>query len=267
MTTVTPTGHPVPNKFATALWFAARPYTYAHLLEMLRRRFARDLREKEDSRSEATEWAEPRALSWREALEVFGIEEPHPWREEHASLLVEANKRAQASPVQMGGAGALDLLFNLVRYRAAASVMETGVAYGWSSLTMLLAQKKIFGARLVSTDMPYPRAYCEASVGCVVPDDMRSGWTLIRRPDRPGLPAGLRLLGEVDLVHYDSDKSYAGRMWAYPLVWTHLRSGGLLVSDDIHDNVAFREFSEIVEIDPIVVSGEEKFIGILEKPT
>jgi hypothetical protein len=68
------------------------------------------------------------------------------------------------------------------------------------------------------------------------------------------------------LCHYDSDKSYAGRKWTYPQLWAALRPGGIFISDDIGDNMGFRDFAQSINIDPIVVQSNERFVGILLKP-
>ena len=115
------------------------------------------------------------------------------------------------------------------------------MAFGWSSLALLLSLRNRPAARLASVDMPYPKINNDAYVGCIVPEDLRTRWTLLRYADREGLPKALQLLGALDLCHYDSDKRYRSRMWAYPLLWNALRPGGLLLSDDIGDNVAFRD--------------------------
>ena len=72
----------------------------------------------------------------------------------------------------------------------------------------------------------------------------------------------------IDLCHYDSDKSYEGRLRAYSLLWAGLKLGGLLISDDIQDNLAFAHFSRMTAGKPVVTTdqtGSEKFIGILAK--
>lgn len=79
-------------------------------------------------------------------------------------------------------------------------------------------------------------------------------------------------MSEIDLCHYDSDKSYEGRAWAYPLLWKHLRSGGLMISDDIGDNTAFRDFAAECEVEPVVIlaagsgGAGSRYVGILVKP-
>ncbi len=83
--------------------------------------------------------------------------------------------------------------------------------------------------------------------------------------DLEGLPRALREAGPVDLAHYDSDKTSEGRAFAYPALWRSLREGGILVSDDVGDNLEFKRFAEKVERSPLVVQWNGKFQGILIK--
>jgi len=259
-------GQPPPSKIATATWFLLRPYTYRHLVEMLRRQASPWLRDLEASGAEAQAWGDALAVAPRKAMEA--LLGPGPY-EDVTTLYPDTFRRAEAGAresIGMGGAANLDLLYHLVRGLEARRVLETGVAYGWSSLSILLAQKTLGGGKLASTDMPYPRADNEEFVGCVVPEDLRGSWTLIRRPDRPGLGRAIRSLGQVDLAHYDSDKTYAGQSWAYPRIWKALRPGGVLVSDDIQYQTAFRDFAATSAASPIIVDSDGKLIGILRKP-
>src|SRR5262249_4329580 len=105
-------------------------------------------------------------------------------------------------------------------------------------------------------------------VGCVVPDRLRSRWKLLRLPDRDALPRVLREWSTIDLAHYDSDKSEQGRLYGCALLWSALRPGGLLISDDIHDNLAFRTFCEKVGRKPWILPGRNgSYVGILRKPS
>jgi predicted O-methyltransferase YrrM len=88
---------------------------------------------------------------------------------------------------------------------------------------------------------------------------------LVRQPDRPALPRALAELGEIDLAHYDSDKTYAGQSWAFRRMWAALRPGGILMVDDIHYQTAFRDFAATLDVEPIVVTSG-KLIGVLRKP-
>jgi hypothetical protein len=114
--------------------------------------------------------------------------------------------------------------------------------------------------------MPYAKRNNEAYVGCAVPAALRSGWTLLRRSDRDGLGPALAQLGELHLAHYDSDKSEAGRRFAYPRLWSALRPGGVLMSDDIEDTLTFRDFSAEVGRKPWVLEKKPgNYAGILIK--
>lgn len=48
-----------------------------------------------------------------------------------------------------------------------------------------------------------------------------------------------------------------------------LQPGGFFVSDDVGDNVAFRDFAEAVGVEPVVVHTvtptNEQFVGIMQK--
>ncbi|MGC9328802.1 MAG: class I SAM-dependent methyltransferase, partial [Candidatus Hinthialibacter sp.] len=81
-----------------------------------------------------------------------------------------------------------------------------------------------------------------------------------------GIPRVIRAAQVLDLVHYDSDKSYTGRMKTYRRVWAALRSRGVLMSDDIGDNPAFRDFCEEAGAEPLVVKDGRKYQGIAVKP-
>lgn len=166
----------------------------------------------------------------------------------------------------MGGSGATSLIYHLIKHNRSENIIETGVAYGWSSLAILLAIKDIPKAQLISNDMPYVNANNEDFVGVVVPNNLRIQWDLQRLPDVTGIPLALKKFNQsLDFVHYDSDKSYTGRAWATPILWSALRDNGILMMDDINDNIYFKEFCEHKKLDPIVIEHNGKYAGILSK--
>lgn len=182
------------------------------------------------------------------------------------ALIAAGEARAAQARVTMGGPGDLDLIHRAILAIGAGRVVETGVAYGWSSLSALAALQ-VTGGRLASVDMPYPKAGNEADVGIVVPSEWRDRWTLIREPDRNGVAKAIAHFGgTIDLAHFDSDKSYPGRMYAYPLLWNALRPGGLFISDDIQDNFGFRDFAASLGLPFAVTESDSKFVGIIAKP-
>jgi predicted O-methyltransferase YrrM len=189
--------------------------------------------------------------------------------EDQAVRLRAAELRVSAAPGGMGGGADVDLLYSLCLATKASRVLETGVAFGWSSLAILSALNGRPGSRLISIDLPYLGAKLDGLVGLAVPNDLKGGWTLRRGADRDELPGAIAEIAPLDLAHYDSDKSYAGRMWAYPLIWQALRPGGLLISDDVEDNLAFLDFAGQVGTSPIIVRApsRDRLAGIIRKPS
>ncbi len=193
------------------------------------------------------------------AMKSFG-------REERARLAA-AQIRVNAARGGMGGGADIDLLYSLCRALDARRVLETGVAFGWSSLAILSAIGSRPDAILTSIDLPYLGANLDDLVGLAVPNDLKTGWSLRRGADRDELPLAIAEVRPIDIAHYDSDKSYAGRRWAYPLIWEGLRPGGLLMSDDVEDNLAFLDFATEIGVKPLVVKAphRNRLSGILRK--
>jgi len=255
------------SKIATAAWFLRRPAFWRQGAELVRLKFRSDM-DSPERRLGARQWAADRAVPVKEALETVGLlrQPTEQIPELSPAILKEAEERAQLSPLQMGGPGDLSLIYAAARLCGARRAVETGVAYGWSSLAILAALDDNGGGRLASVDMPYAKMGNEPFVGIVVPDSLRRTWTLIRLPDRNGLKhATARFDGEIDFAHYDSDKTYYGRGFAYPLIWQSLAPGGVFISDDIQDNMRFAEFVAEKRLRFAVTECAGKFVGICRK--
>ena len=212
----------------------------------------------------AGNWCAGQAVSQQEALKVLGFLNVPGVRALYPEVFAFADQAEKQCPVTMGGAGALDLIYYLNEYTAAQNALETGVAYGWSSLAALLSLKKRSGT-LYSSDMPYLGKNNDQHVGCVVPGELKKYWKLFRFADKESLPKIFGERGEFDFIHYDSDKSYKGRMWAYPVLWERLRNGGILMSDDIGDNAAFMDYCNGNALKPVIVEFDGKYAGFVTK--
>ena len=204
------------------------------------------------------------------AFQKFGFPSAllRSFQNEHPDVLLRARTATADASQTMGGGAELDLLYSLVQATEARRVVETGVALGWSSLAILSAIAQRRDAILVSVDLPYLSQNTDHLVGLAVPVQLRKSWTLIRSADREGLPKALALASPVDFAHYDSDKSYEGRLWSYDKLWSALRPGGVLMWDDISDNMAFADFCASAGRTPIIVQSQQeyKFIGLIKKP-
>ena len=251
------------------MWFLKRPKYYLELFRTLKgfalKRFVRAHQIRE-----AKDWCHARSVTTSEATEqLSGKKMGKGVREMFKEVFCEAQKAVEKCPVKMGGAANLDLLYNIAENSGARKAIETGVAYGWSSLAMLLSLTTREDSILVSTDMPYINRSSAEYIGCVVPDQLRCCWQIIAGPDRFALPQALEKVPTIDLCHYDSDKSFKGRMWAYKLLWDALKPGGYFISDDIGNNLAFRDFCSQIKKEPVIVQStselDQKYVGILVK--
>lgn len=240
-----------------------------HLYPELGRKIYKNLFQRNSAtqgKTEAEEWCARQSISQNEAIQkITGQKDCKSIYELYPEVLQKAKQEEENCLVKMGGAGALDLLYYASEFTEAKAVLETGVAYGWSSLAILLSLKKR-GGKLYSSDMPYLSRNNDQFVGCVVPEDLKANWQLFRYADRESLPKIFQIQSKFDFVHYDSDKTYNGRMWAYPQLWDKLRSGGIFMSDDIGDNVAFMDYCVQNKRTPIVVEFDGKFAGLIIKP-
>lgn len=209
-------------------------------------------------------WALQIAISQENAIEKLFKIPFQKFAEKFPQDYQNAIKIQNNCPIKMGGPGALELLFTACEFTNAKIVVETGVAYGWSSFAALLSLEKRSGM-LYSSDMPYLGQNSDQYVGCIVPEKLKSYWKLFRHADRESLSKILKETQEIDVVHYDSDKSYEGRKWAYETLFPYVKKGGVFISDDINDNSAFQDFCEEKNIKPTVVEFEGKFVGVFIK--
>ena len=174
-----------------------------------------------------------------------------------------ATERTKACPVRLGGAANITLIYSLVMGMEARRVLESGVAYGWSSLSILLGLKDMKEGCLVSVDSPYLILSNDDWVGVAVPPTLRTKWHLLRTSDRIGLSWIRRTEKPFDIAHYDSDKTLKGRSFGYRMMWQCLRPGGVLVSDDVGDDLGFKQFCEKVGKVPVIVKWNGKYQGIV----
>lgn len=257
----------IKSKIQTFYWFFKRPEMWSHAYQLFLRKFKTNY-DSFNYRVQAIEWCEKNHLPTEVALLRLNI--PNL-----TGRLLKIDNELINSAMQnytlnynnkMGGAGHIDLLYTLVKILNPKNIIETGVAYGWSSLGILAGINDNKSGFLISIDMPYPKLNYEHLVGIIIPQPLKESWKLIRKPDRNGLVEGLQIFSnKIDFAHYDSDKSWWGREFAYPLIWNSLNQGGLLVSDDIEDNLYFKHFSSRTDAITVVLKFHNKYIGIMRK--
>lgn len=167
--------------------------------------------------------------------------------------------------VSLGGGGNYILLYFLIRKFKPLNIVETGVGAGWTSLAILRAIKKNGKGFLYSSDFPYfrlenPEKYIGYLAKYVSNED---NWFLDIRGDDIALPKIVkRLDNNIDLFHYDSDKSYSGRDNALKILSSKIDSKTIIIFDDIQNNLHFKNYVQKNKKDFRVYKFEGKYIGI-----
>lgn len=152
-----------------------------------------------------------------------------------------------------GWTGAKEVaLFLVTRITRPTTVVETGVAQGYSSAFILKALEDNDFGRLLSIDLPGalgPREYGRDLVtvgpglnpGWLVESGSRDRWTLLLGDARTELP---RINVQPDLFFHDSLHTENHMLFEFNWARSCLRSGGYLLSDDVGRNRAFAHHLE-----------------------
>ncbi len=140
-------------------------------------------------------------------------------------------------------------LYFIVRCAQPEIMVETGVAHGVSSWTILNALHKNGSGKLYSIDLPnqdlksYNPMNIQQSSGWAVPDILRKRWELELGNSQTLLPGLMKNLKSIDIFFHDSDHSYENMMFEFKTVYDFIKPGGLILSDDVHKNASFSDLS------------------------
>jgi hypothetical protein len=151
-----------------------------------------------------------------------------------------------------------------------AVMVETGVARGMTSAAILSALRVNNAGRLYSIDLPpLTRGWAQQS-GVAVDPELRYRWTYIRGSTHRRLPPLLSQLGPIDVFIHDSLHTARTMTFEFRCAWEALRVGGVMISDDIDDSLAFETFvaAQPVTAGPVIGRETSKAgsrFGILRK--
>ena len=137
-------------------------------------------------------------------------------------------------------------LYVMTRILKPKTIIETGVFEGHSSLAFLLALEENNEGSLYSIDLPSPSLPSGKEPGWIVPAELRKRWDLRLGKSIDLLPDMLEEVKDVDIFLHDSDHSYENMYWEYRTAWPCVRKDGLILSHDVSQNAAFRDFANSV---------------------
>ena len=179
----------------------------------------------------------------------------------------EAEAKLINLKVPLGGGGNYTLLYFLVRKLLPNIVVETGVAAGWSSLAILRGLNKNKNGKLYSSDFPYFRLNNpEQYIGILAKNEPNIiDWSLDIRGDDIAISDIKKKIGNIciDIIHYDSDKSYSGRNAFIKNLYSNINSKTVIIFDDIQDNLHFKNLISKNKENFCIIEFNGKYLGLL----
>tara|TARA_B100001057_G_scaffold425409_1_gene448817 strand:+ start:303 stop:1055 length:753 start_codon:yes stop_codon:yes gene_type:complete len=149
-----------------------------------------------------------------------------------------------------GGGGNEFILYYIVRHLKPAVVLESGVSAGASSRAILQALEENKKGVLFSSDL---QVYLDKKdIGVLVTKELRQRWKLFDKGDATNLPIILNQINEIDIVYYDSEKSYSGKKIFFARILSNF-TPKIIIIDDIDRDYWFRDFTKKNSYDYIVV--------------
>jgi methyltransferase family protein len=159
-------------------------------------------------------------------------------------------------------------LYAVVRTARPEVMVETGVANGFSTAFSLLALQANGAGHLHSIDLPRevgrdyePGTFYEgegragippgSEPGWLIPKALKERWTLILGRSQEELPPLLDRVRPVDTFMHDSEHSFECMWFEFSAAWPALRTGGILVSDDVNSTEAFARFAAQESREPV----------------
>lgn len=177
---------------------------------------------------------------------------------------IQAKKKYDLLAVKMGGMADLNLIYNITKKNKPQNILETGVAFGWSTLAFSLSKKK--NTKIFSIDLPYPFKNSHNYIAKALPVNLKKNIRFFFGIDTEILNQLYYKKKKFDIIHYDSDKSFEARKKNYEIIWKMLRKNGYFISDDISDNTAFEQFIKKFKIKNFyILQCDGKFVGVASK--
>lgn len=158
---------------------------------------------------------------------------------------VRSKKHCSPDPISLVGSFKFKIAYVVCRAIKPDVVVETGAKDGISTTYILQALRGNHKGKLYSIDLrDNTLEKLKIETGWLIPSYLRDRWTLIEGKSSEKLIPLLNELNKIDIFHHDSDHSYSNMKFEYETAWKYLQSNGILLSDDIKLNAAWKDFTK-----------------------
>ncbi len=134
-------------------------------------------------------------------------------------------------------------LYILCRIIKPENIIETGVAYGLSSIYILKALDKNNFGTLHSIDAVFRPWQNKNMIGSIIPDELKKRWRFIFGKSSEKLEEVFNNTSDVQIFIHDSLHTYKNMMFEFNCAGKNLSPNGMIISDDVLDNDAFFDFT------------------------
>lgn len=185
----------------------------------------------------------------KEFHELLGAGWPCPFAHDFQETWAGLAAAAAETEVQVGAGHDADgdlahIVWCAIRHMAPERVLETGVARGVTSVLALRALSRSGDGtgRLWSIDLPPMMPGWHEQSKVLVDEAAWPDWTYVRGSSRRTMTRTCTAMQTIDIFVHDSLHTPQTMKYEFEKAWPYMRTGGLLVSDDVEGNSAFVDF-------------------------
>jgi len=155
-------------------------------------------------------------------------------------------------------------LYILCRILKPKNIIETGVAYGLSSLYILKALDKNGVGTLHSIDSIFRPWQNKEMIGVIIPDNIKSRWNFVFGKSSERLEQVFNKVGNVDIFIHDSLHTYKNMIFEFQCAEENLKENGIILSDDVLGNDAFYDFTNRSKLENYLIKvKDDSGLGII----
>ncbi len=157
-------------------------------------------------------------------------------------------------------------LYILCRLVKPKNIVETGVAYGLSSMYILKALEHNNYGTLHSIDAVFRPWQDKKMIGSIIPNELKKRWKFYFGKSNERLQEIFNSVEKVEIFIHDSLHTYKNMMFEFDCARENLDQNGMIISDDILDNDAFFDFTNKNKFEDYLIRVENNLgLGIVIK--